>query len=29
MIVAGGVYEPGRVKGLPVMVDAYTMGKNV
>lgn len=29
VIVAGGVYEPGRVKGLPVMVDAYTMGKNV
>ena len=29
VIVAGGVYEPGRVKGLPAMVDAYTMGKNV
>ena len=29
MIVAGGVYEPGRVKGMPAMVEAYTMGKNV
>ena len=29
VIVAGGVYEPGRVKGMPAMVEAYTMGKNV
>ncbi|MGN0971013.1 MAG: flavodoxin family protein [Aristaeellaceae bacterium] len=29
VIVAGSVYEPGRVKGMPAMADAYTMGKNV
>ncbi|MGN1019769.1 MAG: flavodoxin family protein [Aristaeellaceae bacterium] len=29
VIVAGGVYEPGRVKGLPAMTDAFNMGRHV
>ena len=29
VVVTGGVYEPGRVKGMPAMFGAYAMGKNV
>ena len=28
VIIAGGVYEPGRVKDTPAMHEAYAMGKN-
>ena len=28
VIIAGGVYKPGRVKGTPAMHKAYAMGKN-
>ena len=29
IIIANGVYEKGKVKGMPAMEKAYMMGKNV